>query len=62
MTRSALRSRSRTTVQGTAYDVVMTDVLPANIDWDAVANPACSVTDGTLTCEWDEIASAARKS
>ncbi|MEZ4496769.1 MAG: DUF11 domain-containing protein [Thermomicrobiales bacterium] len=42
---------------GTAYDVVMTDVLPANIDWDAVTDPACSVTNGTLTCEWDEIAS-----
>ncbi|MEZ4496767.1 MAG: DUF11 domain-containing protein [Thermomicrobiales bacterium] len=31
---------------GAAYDVVMTDVLPANIDWDAVSDDACSVTDG----------------
>ncbi|MEZ4496766.1 MAG: DUF11 domain-containing protein [Thermomicrobiales bacterium] len=44
---------------GTAYDVVMTDVLPSQIGWDPVSDPACSVTNGTLTCEWDEIASGA---
>ena len=36
--------------QGTAYDVVMTDPLPAGVDW-TVSKDGCSITDGTLTCQ-----------
>ncbi len=42
---------------GTAYDVVMTDTLPAGINWSIVpAVTACSITDGVLTCSIDELA------
>ncbi len=34
---------------GTAYDVVITDQLPAGIDWTA-DNEACDIAQGVLTC------------
>jgi uncharacterized repeat protein (TIGR01451 family) len=42
---------------GTAYDVTVTDQLPAGIDWQI--NPAvdgCAIDAGTLTCSFDELA------
>lgn len=35
---------------GTAYDVVLTDVLPSGIDWDVDNGVDCSIAAGTLTC------------
>jgi uncharacterized repeat protein (TIGR01451 family) len=40
---------------GNAYDVVMTDELPAQIVWDAVTLENCEVSAGILNCTWDEI-------
>ena len=35
---------------GTAYGVVITDKVPAGVAW-TVDNAACSIVDGTLTCQ-----------
>ncbi len=35
---------------GTAYDVVISDPLPAGLDWTDDSD-ACEITDGTLTCQ-----------
>ncbi len=35
---------------GTAYDVVISDELPAGVDWTEDSE-ACEIVDGTLTCE-----------
>jgi len=43
---------------GTAYNVVVTDNLPAGIDW-SVDNQACSIANGVLTCDLGDIAANA---
>ena len=40
---------------GTAFDVTLTDTLPAGIDWTEDSD-ACSIAAGVLTCSWDELA------
>ena len=35
---------------GTAYDVVISDPLPAGVDWTEDSD-ACEIADGTLTCQ-----------
>ncbi|MCC6703417.1 MAG: DUF11 domain-containing protein, partial [Thermomicrobiales bacterium] len=44
--------------EGDAYDVVLTDVLPTQVTWTENTD-ACEIVNGTLTCEWDEIAAGA---
>ena len=44
---------------GKAYDVIVTDDLPAGIAWSITpAVAGCSITDGTLTCTIDELAAS----
>jgi uncharacterized repeat protein (TIGR01451 family) len=40
---------------GTAFDVVLVDVLPAGFAW-SVDNEDCAIEDGTLTCELGDLA------
>ncbi|MCC6703425.1 MAG: DUF11 domain-containing protein, partial [Thermomicrobiales bacterium] len=47
---------------GTAYDVVLTDVLPLGITWDVDDEAACEIENGTLTCAWDEIVAGEHES
>ena len=40
---------------GVAFDVVLTDVLPAGFDWSS-DNEACDIVEGTLTCDLGDMA------
>ena len=40
---------------GTAYDVVISDALPAGIDWTENSS-SCSITGGVLTCDLGDLA------
>ncbi|MFN8618537.1 MAG: CARDB domain-containing protein [Dehalococcoidia bacterium] len=37
---------------GTAYGIVLTDVLPAGLTWTADNTTNCEIVSGTLTCKW----------
>ena len=41
--------------KGTAYDVVISDELPAGLEWTTDTD-GCSITDGTLTCVVGDLA------
>jgi uncharacterized repeat protein (TIGR01451 family)/fimbrial isopeptide formation D2 family protein len=45
------------TGDGSAYDVVITDELPAGIAWSVDNTDDCTIENGTLTCEFEEIVS-----
>ena len=47
--------------KGTAYDVTLDDELPAGADW-ATDTEGCSITDGTLHCDFGDLASGASAS
>ena len=41
---------------GTAYDVVISDELPAGVDWQVSDTEACSISEGVLTCQVGDLA------
>jgi uncharacterized repeat protein (TIGR01451 family) len=42
--------------EGTAYDVVISDELPAGVDWQVSDTEACSISEGVLTCQVGDLA------
>jgi uncharacterized repeat protein (TIGR01451 family) len=44
--------------EGTAYDVTLTDTLPAGITWSEDSD-ACSIAGGVLTCDFGDMAQGA---
>ena len=45
--------------KGTAYDVVLTDTLPAGFAWTVDDTTDCSITAGVLTCDFGDLAAGA---
>ncbi len=46
---------------GTAYDATLQDVLPAGINWQVGNSTDCSITSGTLSCAFGDLANGATR-